>query len=285
MGLIGMAFGLGFLIGPGVGGLLAQIEVNGRHGPMACFVAAGLSAINLVWALTSLPESLPPERRGVQRRSASPIQLDALWRTLTTPGIGKAALTNHLIILAFSGLEVTYALYAADSFGLSHDRVGYLFIFMGVMGALVQGVFVRRVSGRVRETSMIYGGLVFLTVGFAGFVLAPGVGLAALWVVSGLIAVGNGLTQPGLAAYISRLADPSRQGEALSSNQSLAALARTFGPMIAGYFYALSPRVPFLACTGINCLAMVAALGMRSVQPARVDARPRTREQDPVKTG
>jgi DHA1 family tetracycline resistance protein-like MFS transporter len=269
MGLIGMAFGLGFLIGPGVGGLLAKVDINGRHGPWACFAAAGLSTINLIWALTSLPESLPPARRGTRKRSASPIQLDALWRTLTTAGIGKAALTNHLIILAFSGLEVTYALYASDAFGLTQDRVGYLFIFMGVIGALVQGVFVRRVSGKVRETSLIYGGLALMTVGFAGFVGAPSVGLSALWVVSALIAMGNGLTQPGLSAYISRLADPTKQGEALSSNQSLAALARTFGPMIAGYFYAVSPRVPFAACTALNLLAVVAALGMRHVQPAR----------------
>jgi MFS family permease len=64
MGLIGMAFGLGFVLGPGVGGMLATIEVGGRHGPVACFVAAGLSAVNFVWAQRGLAESLPPDQRG-----------------------------------------------------------------------------------------------------------------------------------------------------------------------------------------------------------------------------
>lgn len=268
MGMIGMAFGLGFLIGPGVGGILGKIPVNDRYGPVACFVAAGLSVINLVWAFTSLPESLPPERRSKDvQRSLSPLKVDALRRTLGTPGIGRAALTNHLIILAFSGLEITYALYASDSFALNHDQVGMMFVAMGLTGALVQGLFVRRVSGRVRETSLVFGGLAFLLVGFVGFVVAPSLGLWALWVVSVIIAIGNGLTQPGLSAYISRLADPARQGEALSSSQSLSSLARTFGPMLAGFLYTMSPRLPFVACAALNLLAVVVALGMTRVQP------------------
>jgi DHA1 family tetracycline resistance protein-like MFS transporter len=272
MGMIGMAFGLGFLIGPGIGGPLGAMEINGRHGAVACFTAAGLSAINLVWALVSLPESLPAERRGQSKRSASPIQLDALWRTLRTAGIGKAALTNHLIILAFSGLETTYTWFAMDTFGLPLGRVSTLFIFMGVIGVLVQGLFVRRVSGRVRETSLVYGGLVLMTLGFAGFVAAPGIGLSALWVVSALIAMGNGLTQPGISAYISRLADPARQGEVLSSNQSLAALARTFGPALGGYLYGVRPSLPFAVCAGLDVLALLVALGMYAVQPPKVSS-------------
>ncbi|MDB4977401.1 MAG: hypothetical protein JWN48_5742, partial [Myxococcaceae bacterium] len=198
MGMIGLAFGLGFLIGPGVGGLLATYEINGRHGPWACFAAAGLSVINLVWALTSLPESLPPERRarGAQARSLSPLRTEALRRLLSTRGVAHASLTNFLIILAFSGLEITYAMYATDAFHLSHEQVGLFFVFMGLVGALVQGVFVRRVSGKVRETSLARAGLGFMLVGFLGFVLAPRTGQAGLFVVSALIAIGNGLTQP-----------------------------------------------------------------------------------------
>jgi MFS family permease len=269
MGLIGLAFGLGFLIGPGVGGLLTQ-PINGRVGPLACFVAAGLSLINLIWAATSLPESLPPERR----RSASgqpstlSLRLAALKHTLSTPGIAQAASTNGLIILAFSGLEITYALYAVDSFGLNQRQVGWMFVFMGFVGALVQGVFMRRVSGRVRETTLAYTGLAFMVSGFLGFVLAPRLGGWALYAVSALVAIGNGFTQPSISAYISRLADPARQGETLSSNQSLSSLARTFGPVLAGALYRRAPMLPFLACAAINLLAITIAFGMLRVQPA-----------------
>jgi DHA1 family tetracycline resistance protein-like MFS transporter len=271
MGLIGLAFGLGFLIGPGVGGTLAQLEVNGRHGPWACFAAAALSAINFLWALSSLPESLPKERRSRAEtaRPLAPLRVDALRRTLTTPGVAQAALTNCLIILAFSGLELTYALYAVDAFALEQRQVGLMFVYMGLIGALVQGVFMRRVSGKVRETSLAYAGLTLMAVGFGGFVLAPSFGMWALFVVSACIAIGNGLTQPSLSAYISRLADPSRQGETLSSNQSLSALARTFGPLLAGMLYRHAPTVPFMLCAAINLGALSLALGMRNIQPGR----------------
>jgi MFS family permease len=275
MGLIGMAFGIGFIIGPGVGGLLSVIEVNGRNGPVACFVAAGLSLVNLVWAFTSLPESLPPERRAQAQasRSQAAHRLHALQRTLMTRGVGHAALTNGLIILGFSGLEYTYALYAADSFGLKEDWVAALFVFMGLVGAIVQGGFIRRASGRYRETSLTYAGLAFMGVGFLGFVLAPALGLWALFVVSASIAIGNGLTQPSISAYISRLTDPSRQGETLSSNQSLASLARTFGPLLGGVLYRQAPTAPFLGCAALNVAALLVALGMRHVQPTARTAR------------
>jgi MFS family permease len=268
MGLIGMAFGLGFLLGPGIGGALSQFPINGREGPTACFVAAGLSAINFVWAFTSLPESLPKERRRVDKaRSVSPIRFDVLTRTLSTVGVGRAVVTNHLIILAFSGLEVTYALYAADAFGLSQGWISALFVYMGLIGALVQGVFMRRASGRYRETSLIYVGLSLLTLGFVGFVVAPSFGFAALWIVSALIATGNGFTQPSISGYISRLTDARTQGETLSANQSMSSLGRTFGPLLAGLLYARAPIVPFIGCALINAGALYVALGMRSVQP------------------
>ena len=269
MGLIGMAFGLGFLIGPGIGGLLSTYEINGRHGPYACFAAAGLSVVNLVWALVALPESLPKSRRA-DASNARPVELlrlSALRALLKTPGISSASLTNFLIILAFSGLEITYAMYAKDAFALDHKAVGIMFVFMGMVGALVQGGFVRRVSGKVRETSLTRAGLLLMLAGFVGFVLAPRIGLPALFVTSALIAVGNGLTQPSISAYISRLADPRRQGEALSGNQSLSSLARVFGPLLGGILYEHGSWVAFVSCALLDALALGVAQGMLAVQP------------------
>ena len=287
MGLIGMAFGLGFLLGPGIGGLLSTYPINGRHGPIACFVAAGLSVINLVWALTSLPESLPTERRTRpgEARPISLLRVEAIRGLLATRGVANASLTNFLIILAFSGLEITYAMYAADAFGLDPEQVGLLFVYMGLIGALVQGGFVRRVSGKIRETSLTVAGLVLMLVGFVGFVLAPKLGLPALLVVSGFIACGNGLTQPSISAYISRLTDPSRQGETLSANQSLSSLARVFGPLLGGFLYGFGAVVPFVSCAAANALALLIARGMRTVQPqVRSVGAPRPRASTSERT-
>ena len=284
MGLIGMAFGLGFLLGPGIGGVLSTFPVNGRHGPIACFVAAGLSVINLIWALTSLPESLPKARRARvgQAQPISLLRIDAIRGLLATRGVASASLTNFLIILAFSGLEITYAMFAADAFGLDHQQVGLLFVYMGLIGALVQGGFVRRVSGKIRETSLTAAGLTLMLLGFVGFVLAPKLGLPALLVVSGFIACGNGLTQPSISAYISRLTDPSRQGETLSANQSLSSLARVFGPLLGGFLYGFGAVVPFVSCAAANAVALLIARGMRTVQPQiRSVATTRTRTPTP----
>jgi MFS transporter, DHA1 family, tetracycline resistance protein len=268
MGMIGMAFGIGFIIGPGVGGPLAGFELNGRHGPYACFAAAALSAINLVWAATSLPESLPPARRAaIERRPLSPLRVDALARTLGTRGIGQAALSNFLIILAFSGLELTYSLFAKDRFGLSESQVGGMFVLMGFTGALIQGGFMRRASGKYRETSLLYTGLSLLLAGYVAFTLAPQLGLPGLVLASVLIALGNGFTQPSISAYISRLAGPLRQGEMLSANQSLSSLGRLFGPMTAGFLYGTSPLLPFVSCAALSVLTLLVANGMRSAQP------------------
>jgi MFS transporter, DHA1 family, tetracycline resistance protein len=268
MGMIGLAFGLGFLIGPGVGGPLAAFTVNGRHGPVACYVAAGLSVINFVWALFGLPESLPAHKRATgPKRALSPLRIDPLRRLLSTRGIGAASLTNFLIILAFSGLEITYAMYASDRFELSHQQVGYFFVYMGLIGAAVQGGFVRRASGRVRETTLATAGLVLQLMGFLVFVVAPRFGLPGLLLASALIAIGNGCTQPAISAYISRLADPTRQGETLSANQSVSALARVFGPLLGGYLYTFGTHWPFVCCALCNALALLVTSSMRDVQP------------------
>jgi MFS transporter, DHA1 family, tetracycline resistance protein len=278
MGMIGLAFGLGFLIGPGIGGPLAAFTVNGRHGPIACYVAAGLSVINFVWAWVGLPESLPREKRAQgPQRSLSPLRIEPLRRLLSTRGIGAASLSNFLIILAFSGLEITYAMYAADRFELNHEQVGFLFVFMGLIGALVQGGFVRRASGRIRETTLATAGLVLQLTGFVAFVVAPRFGIAGLLLASALIAIGNGCTQPAISAYISRLADPTRQGETLSANQSMSALARVFGPLLGGFLYTYGAHWPFVCCALCNALALSTAAAMREVQPRTLRVSPSAR--------
>jgi DHA1 family tetracycline resistance protein-like MFS transporter len=267
MGMIGMAFGIGFVVGPGVGGVLSSIPLNGREGPWACFAAAALSLINFVWAWFSLPESLPQERRQ-RARADRTTRLEGLRLATQTPGIARAAVANFLIILAFSGLENTYALFTKDSFGLTQRQVGMLFVLMGVMGAGIQGGFMRRASGRYRETSLAFIGIVLQLGAFVGIVVSAAAGVWLLLIASAALSIGNGFTQPSLSAYVSRLADPARQGETLSGVQSLSSLGRVFGPLIAGQLYTFAPSAPFGGGAVILLLALLIALGMRGIQPA-----------------
>lgn len=247
MGMIGMAFGLGFIIGPGLGGWLATFPVNGHEGPMACFVAAGLSLINFIWVLLGLPESLPADRRSTKQRSLSPLNLLAAKMVFSHPFLGRAVLSNFLIILAFSGLEMTYAFYAKDAFALTAKGVGWLFVFMGVVAALVQGGFMRRAGKKYEDSKLALSGLIMQSAAFFGIMSSPELGLWALLLSSAILAIGNGLTQPSLSGFISRRSDPEDQGMVLSTHHSFASLARVFGPALGGFCYqSFGQGAPFL---------------------------------------
>lgn len=138
MGVIGAAFGLGFIFGPGIGGALSEIPVNGQTGAVPCFVAAGLSLVNWVWVLLGLPESLPKERRG-GARSLVPLNFGAMARAFSFPGVGLAIVVNFLVILAFTNLDQTFVLFCGQVFGIDKPGTGYLLAFIGVTAAAVQG--------------------------------------------------------------------------------------------------------------------------------------------------
>jgi len=266
MALIGIGFGLGFIVGPAVGGLLSGFEINGRSGVVACYVAGSLSVINLGWIYLGLPESLPPERRSARGRSLSPLNREALRATFGNPVLAPAILINFLMVLAFSLMEQTYPFMAQDAFGLDERGIGMLFMFMGIVAALTQGGLVRRLSGRVPESSMIRGGVALQGLAFTGLLLSPSVGSALLWGASAALAIGNGMAQPNMAAYVSRHADPSRQGEALSTNQSMSAMGRVLGPGIGGALYqSVSMQAPFALGAVLNVLLAV-GLGRRLVR-------------------
>jgi MFS transporter, DHA1 family, tetracycline resistance protein len=266
MGLIGVAFGLGFILGPGIGGILAKIDIGGREGVVPCFVAAGLSVVNLVWATLAVAESLPEERRSVRPpRRVSPINAEAMRDAFALPGVALAVSVNFLVILSFTNLDQTFTFFCADAFGIDVRGTGYVLAFIGITAALVQGGVVRPLSKRVEERWLMLAGTLIQSAAFAGFVAAAFDGSRTLLYTAGaLLALGNGLTQPTTSAFISRRAPPNAQGGALGTNQSMASLARTIGPGLGGWLYAnIGVRAPYsVAATGM-LVASALALGLR----------------------
>jgi MFS transporter, DHA1 family, tetracycline resistance protein len=239
MGLIGMGFGLGFIIGPAVGGELGQYEVMGQEGTLAAFTAAGLSVINLVLALFTLPESLPRERRGAAGGHRRVLDLRAIREVSRLPGMAVAVAISFFVIFWFSGLEVTFRLFTEDAFNMTVAETGRVFAFVGVVAVVVQGGLIHRLSRRFGEVRLIRSGLLLLAVGFFLDGLSPSVGRWFLFVASALIACGNGLYNPSLSSYTSRQASPETQGLTLGVIQSMAALARVLGPPMGGLAYEL----------------------------------------------
>lgn len=274
MGLIGMAFGLGFILGPALGGLLAKIQVNGHSGSVACFVAAGLSVVNFGWVFFGLAESLPKERRAtLAKRALAPLNMDAARRAFAQEDLGRAIIVNFLIVLSFTNLDQTFRYFNKDIFGMDQVETGLLLAFIGVCAAVVQGGLIRPLAKRYPEAALIRIGVAFQALAFIGFALAPDFGRKSLFVAGGLLAFGNGLTQPTVSAYVSKRAGATEQGAMLGTNQSAASLARVIGPAFGGYVYgALGPRSPYIAAA----IGMVIALVFTARLTSRVDQRTST---------
>lgn len=271
MGLVGMAFGIGFILGPGLGGLLAKILVNGRAGVVPCFVAAALSFINFVWVLYGLPESLPKERRTGQseapaaaKRSIAPIDLSRAAKVLTDRPLARAMLVNFLIVVAFTNLDQTFRYLNKDAFGMDQLDTGLLFAFIGVVAAGVQGGLIRPLTRRYAETDLVRVGAILQCAAFVGIAASPSFGRPILYAASGLLALGNGITQPTVSAFVSKRASERTQGAVLGTNQSFAALARVIGPAFGGYVYQhIGMRAPYVAGAIGMALALWAALPLR----------------------
>jgi len=268
MAIVGISFGLGFIFGPFIGGELSRFHPFGREGMLPPLVAAGLSTINLLLAFRTLPESLPPERRGKAVRRAAPIDRAGFRAAISVPRLGTAVAINFMLYLWFSGMEQTFRLFTADAFGMSDAGTGRVFGLVGIVSALVQGGLVARMVPRFGEARLIQGGLGIQALAFALLGLSPLFGASgklALLVAAGLIALGSGLCSPTLPAFASRRASATTQGVTLGALQSASALSRAVGPIVGGALYAtIDPRAPYLVgAIGLGLAALLAVARLR----------------------
>src|SRR5207249_1352084 len=232
MGLIGAAFGLGFIIGPALGGLLAGNDPATADVQTPAWVAASLSFIGLCGVVVLLPESLPVDRRRVRGPSRS--RLGALLDVLRRPVLSRLMMTFFLVILAFAAMESTFALWAMEQFGWGPGQVGYVFAFVGLLSAVLQGGLIGSLTRRFGEERLLLCGLALIAIGL--LVLPAARTVAVLLLAVSALALGIGLTQPSLNSLISRRAGREEQGEVLGVSQSVGSLSRVLGPAAAGYF-------------------------------------------------
>ena len=225
MGMIGAAFGLGFIFGPAIGGILS------RHGyAVPAFVACGLSLLAGVLAVFVLPESLPTAKRAaaIAMRRAAPTLVHALRR----PTVGLVLMLFFLGTLAFSMLEGTFALIGEHSYRLGPREIGYFFAFVGVVSAIMQAGIVGMLAKRFGERALIVAGFGLMTIGLGLSGTLPVFGL--LVALMGVVSMGSGLTTPSLAGLISVSSTAEEQGGILGVYQSLGSLARAAGPFLGG---------------------------------------------------
>jgi MFS family permease len=264
MGIIGAAFGLGFVLGPALGGLLSSISLAAPG-----YAAAALAAANGVAAFVVLKE--PADRVVAPRRAHAA----ALVEELRRPGIRRIIVIYFVSILAFSGMEATFALIAAHRFALDRQHVSYVFAFIGVVVVIVQGGLIGPLTRRFGEKALLVTGLVSQAVALAAIPYAGG--MAGLLAACVPLALGSGLSSPALSSLLSRSARAEDQGGTLGFGQSAAALGRIAGPISATSLY---DRVwlgaPYLG--GAALMLAAAAIGSTLRPPADARAPERAHE-------
>lgn len=263
MGLIGAAFGLGFILGPPMSGILSAVGTKyGLPGNLLPgLVAAGLSFTAFLIALSVLAESKPP---GLVPRSGVPPQFDRrLWREMIHNHLLASLMAGlFLTLLAVAGMEISVTLHGRDRFDFRQLDMAYLFLFMGVIVAAIQGGMIGRFVKKVGEKGVILIGAASFALGFA---LVPSIWrLPLLYVVAFLIAIGQGLCYPALTSLVSKVAPESERGSMLGLATSVGSLARFLGPIVAGFLYDLAEAAgAFYGGAVLMLVALAIAVRMR----------------------
>jgi DHA1 family tetracycline resistance protein-like MFS transporter len=266
MGMIGAAFGLGFVLGPAAGGLLGAVSLR-----TPVLFAAGLTFANLIFAAVWLPASRDP--RDSARAAENNARPGARWsldlprRLARHRAIVRLFAVAFLLTLAIAALEATFALTVPAVYGYAAAGVGGLLAFAGLMQAIAQGYLVGKLVPRTGEAVLVVVGAAALAFGLAP--LGSWSSHAALYGMLILIAAGYGLGTTAVATLISRRTGRELQGEALGLNQSVLSLARVIGPLAGGMLYqAMGPAAPYLGGAAVAAIAMVLATRISHIRAA-----------------
>ncbi len=262
MGLLGAAFGLGFVFGPALGGW-AGATFN-YAAPM--YIAAGLAALNGIFVLFCLPESHPPGTSAAPPERLFP----ALFAHVEKRTFSWSVLSYFLVIVGFSIMTSLFALLLNHRFGLDAKQTGYILAGVGVIGVIIQGGLIGRLVRRFGESRLALLGAVCMALGLLWLAVSATVG--AMCAATAMVGIGNSLLMPTLSSLASRSADADWQGRALGVMQSGGSLARWFGPMIAGALLSVQLAgghyafLPIVVSAGFLALAAGAIVGLSRVK-------------------
>ncbi len=262
LGLLGAAFGVGFVVGPAVGGLAS---LGGPHVPF--YVAGVVALVNALVAMKRLPETRPHARAEAAKK-----------RRAAAARVWSLAIAGFVAIAAFSGFEATFSLFADRRFGLTEAGVAAVFVGIGLALVAVQVGLVRPVSARIGPGNALRVGLGLNAAGLV--VLAPADTWPVLVAALALLTVGQGLVAPNLTTLVSTRVPDHQRGEALGFQQSATAAGRVVGPVLAGILFdRVSISAPYLVGAALCGVALVVALRDRAPRTVSLDLGPQPLRQ------
>ena len=242
MGMLGAAFGVGFVVGPALGGLAA---LGGPHVPF--YLAGTIAAINAVAAMIRLPETKPDTSHITQKHQRG---------SALSPALKRFALVGFLSMLGFAGFEATFSIWGQKQFGFTEGSASIVFVFVGVTLVAVQGGLIGPLTEKLGSRKLLRIGLSLVAVGLLllGFTTTWPMLFVALF----LLSLGQGMSGPSGGALVAELAPVERRGEAIGYQQSTAAFGRVAGPVMAGaLFDHVGISAPFL----VSGILIVFAVG------------------------
>ncbi|MGZ3610319.1 MAG: MFS transporter [Ktedonobacteraceae bacterium] len=262
MGMIGAAIGLGFVIGPAIGGILSQF------GPSVPFMVAMVVAIiNAVLVLLFLPET--HKVREISKTNASSTEQkgilpSGLGQLLRNKTLTRLIIINLLFTTAFTAMEAVFALFSQHMFGWTAKENGYIFAYVGLIIVIMQGGLIGQLVKRFGEQKLLIAGLVMLALGLALLPLSST--LAVMLIALGILSAGNGAVTPTVSALLSLTSPRDVQGKVLGLSQGIASLGRIVGPLIAGSIFSLiGPGAPFILGSILTFLALLIAFPVMPV--------------------
>ncbi|MFN3689391.1 MAG: MFS transporter [Fimbriimonadales bacterium] len=252
-GLIGAAFGLGFILGPALGGGLAQFGLA-----VPAWAAAGLSLLAAGYALFALPETA----HHTHARRPSP------WRempaTLTRSPVARLLWVNFILWVGFSIYQTTFPLFASMRFRLGPQEIGYVLAVVGVVGAVSQVALVGRVVHALGEKTTLVLGVLLNVVGLTGAAWTHSLWL--FYLLIGVATVGGSIGLPSLTSLISQSASAAEQGRVQGVSGALESLARIVAPVWGNGALRYSDALPYASAAGLLLIAGLSALGIKPVK-------------------
>lgn len=250
-GLIGMAFGLGFVFGPYIGGKLSDPSVVSWFSfETPFYLALLLTTLNILLVFKMFPETL-------KEKSTRKIDLLAgfknLGKAVSHPQMRSIFIIVFLLTIGFNFFTQFFQVFLISKFSFSQSQIGDLFAYMGLWIAVAQGAFLRPLSKKFSSQTILSFSIILLAITFPLLLLPD----KAIWiyVIIPFIAIFQGLTQPNTTAIVSGLSDSKSQGEILGMNQSIASLAQAIPPIVAGFLTAINVNLPTLFAAGSTLLA------------------------------
>ncbi len=261
MALLGAAFGIGFILGPALGGVLAGGDPQNPDFRTPFLAGAAVSFVAFVLGIVFLRE--PARRAEPAVPDGIRGQLRAFASLMALPGVARPVIIATILAFVMGGVQATFALWTERQFDWGPRENGYIFAYIGALLVGVQAGLVGRLTRRFGETPLVVAAILTTMIGIGAFPLATDLG--TLLVVAGLFSIGIGIANPTLSSLTSRAAPAERQGAVLGAAQSCQSLARVVGPAIAGVlFAAISHHAPYVAGAVILAAVLVLALRMNA---------------------